>query len=399
MKRKIVGLILTLFWLSLLGGCIPSVELTQRAIVQAIGVDTAGEKYRVTLQIFFPEGGDSGIDAGKQNAKVISVEGETISDAIQVATLQQGKKIFYGHNRLLIIGEETAKNGIREILPFFNNAYQTRPSTDVMIAEGTAEEILTANIKQGIVPAESIQKMIENHSENASVVQARLLDVIEAIYDESKSVAVPKIKLTEEAKETANQGGEEEESVEPTHLMTIDGTAVLKAEKLIGYLDTPQTRGLVWLTGKVKRTFVVFPYRTDKNSEEQMVSIEIYQSDTHTKVTMAGGKPVFSVQIKAKGRGNEVSLSDQLSGTEETKKLETQASTAIQKECEASFLKSATEYRADLFSYGNLLLRTEKEAWKGIKPSWPDRIADARLQVQVAVSIDRLGLQADSQKQ
>ena len=121
MSKK-MGLFLITALLFLCSGCIPSVELNERAIVQAIGVDTVKGGYRVSLQIFSPGGGDgpTEINAGQQNAKMITAEGKTISDAIQQATLEQGRQIFYGHNRLLVIGESTVKKGISDILPFFN---------------------------------------------------------------------------------------------------------------------------------------------------------------------------------------------------------------------------------------------------------------------------------------
>ena len=170
---KKMGLFLVIALLFLCSGCIPSVELNERAIVQAIGVDSVKGGYRVSLQIFSPGGGDgpTEIDAGQQNAKMITAEGKTISDAIQQATLEQGRQIFYGHNRLLVIGESTVKKGISNILPFFNSGYQSRPSINVMAAEGTAEGILSANIQQGIIPAESLEKMVANYSENGSVMQ------------------------------------------------------------------------------------------------------------------------------------------------------------------------------------------------------------------------------------
>jgi len=399
-KIRIVRLLTVVVFLVLLCGCIPSVELNQRAIVQAIGIDIEKEGYRVTFQIFSPEGGgDSGVDASKQNAKVISAEGKTISDAIQNATLQQGKKIFYGHNRLLIIGEETAKRGVREILPFFNNGYQSRPNTDVMIAEGTAEAVLTANITQGIVPAESLQNMIENHTENGSVLQTRLLDVIEAVYDESKTVAIPKIKPTEEAKASMAQEENKEEKVEPTQLMIMDGTAILKSEKLVGYLNESETRGLLWLTGKVHQTLVVFPYQSKLDHEEHAVSVEVHRSETKTDVSIRNGKATFKVEIQAEGRVNELGLNDAVIGAEEMERLEQQAEAVIKKECELCFTKAAKAYRTDPFLYGKLLSRAENSFWQMQKKTWPERIAETTLQVVVQFHIDRFGLQADNRKQ
>ena len=398
MKHNIFrGLAVALTMSCLLSGCIPSVQLNKRAIVQAIGVDTGDEGYRITLQIFFPDGGDSGIDVGKQNAKLITAEGKTISDALQNATLKQGKKIFYGHNRLLVIGKQAAENGIQDILPFFNSGYESRPSTSIMMAETTAEDVLATNIKQGIVPAESLQNMVENHTENASVVKTRLIDMIEAIYDPSKSVAIPKVKLTEESKE--GESSEDGSAVEATHAVTMDGTAVLKHNRLAGGLTSDETRGLVFLTDQVDRTLVVFPYRSAGAETDTMVSIDVYKSNTKTKVTVEDGIPVFHASVSALGRLNEISLSSRFSETEDAELLEQHAEALIREECEAAFRKAAGEYKADIFFYGKILMNQQKQLWSEREKRWPDAIGEAKLEVEVKLDIDRLGIQTDNREQ
>lgn len=97
----------------LLCGCMQSVELKERGIVQAIGVDYDDGFYTVTLQIFNPQStGQTSFDASKLNNKVIQVQGSSISDALRRATLQNGRKMFLGNNKIIVIGRETAEGGI-----------------------------------------------------------------------------------------------------------------------------------------------------------------------------------------------------------------------------------------------------------------------------------------------
>lgn len=387
MKGRIFwGIIAVVLASGCLGGCIPSVQLNERAIVQAIGVDSSEEGYRVTLQIFSPGGGENGIDVSKQNAKLITADGKTISDAIRTATLKQGKQIFYGHNRLLIIGKQVAQDGIQDVLPFFNNGYESRPSTNVMVAEAAAEEILAANIEQGIVPAESLQNMVENHTENAGVIKTRLIDIIEAVYDPSRSVAIPTVRLIEDKDDGESS---DENGVETTHAVMMDGTAVLKNNRLVGMLTEDETRGLSFLTDKVTRTLVVFEYGDSKGSG--MISIDVYESNTRTEIAEEQGKAVLRASVKAKGRFNEVGLEERFFKEEDFKALEQQAELLVGKECEAVFAKAAQEYKSDIFSYGKLLMNRDKDLWFGLKAQWPDAVADIKLEVSVYLDLDRTG--------
>ncbi len=398
MRFRLTCLIIFGCLFSFLTGCIPSVQLNERAIIQAIGVDAAPDGYQITLQIFAPSGsGDAGIDATQQNAKIIVANGKTISDAIRNATLEQGKQIFYGHNRLLIIGEEIAKQGLDNILPFFNNGYQSRPGTNVMISRSTAEDILTANIKQGIVPAEALQNMIENHTENASVVETTLMNVIQAVYDESRAVAIPAIRRKEDAALPAQaQSGDGEGKMESANLLELDATAILRDSKLVGYLDGDETRGLVWLTGKVERTLVVFSYFAQEDRPAETVSIEIYQSKLHTQLSHQGEFPVFSASISAMGRLNEIPLDSGVLEAKHLERLEEQAAALIRQECLSTFTKAAGDCGADLFSYGKLMMRKDPQRWNRYRENWSEGIKQSRLTVTVDVMIERTGLMSDN---
>ncbi|MEG0570196.1 MAG: hypothetical protein RR497_00950, partial [Oscillospiraceae bacterium] len=96
----------------MLSSCSGSVKLSERALVQGIGIDSDGEKIVLTLQIFSPSGGNKGeLAATSENAKLIRSTGNTLAFAIENASLTQGKEIFLGHARVIVIGEELAKQG------------------------------------------------------------------------------------------------------------------------------------------------------------------------------------------------------------------------------------------------------------------------------------------------
>ena len=80
----------------LFSGCIKIVNLQDRAIVQGVGVDYEDGQYLVTMQIFSSDGsgGQTIIDSSKQNAKVITCRGKTISEAVEDTSISQGKDFF-----------------------------------------------------------------------------------------------------------------------------------------------------------------------------------------------------------------------------------------------------------------------------------------------------------------
>lgn len=57
--------------------------------------------------------------------------------------MKQGQEIFWGHTKLIIIGEQIAKDGIESVMAYFNADAQSRPNIDVLIADGEAGEVLS----------------------------------------------------------------------------------------------------------------------------------------------------------------------------------------------------------------------------------------------------------------
>ncbi len=398
MSRRI-GALLGIALLCLCSGCIPSTELNERAIVQAIGVDLTESGYRVAMQIFSPGGGSGSaeVNIGQQNAKMITAEGKTVSDAVRQATLKQGKQIFYGHNRLLVLGKSAVKKGVSDILPFFNAGYQSRPSIHVIVAENTAEEILSANIQQGIIPAESLEKMVENYGENGSVMQTTLMEVIASFYNEARCVTLPKVALTEAMRESSSS--EEDGKLAKSHLVMIKGSSVLKNGIWVGDLDEAQTRGLVWMSDRVKETLLVIPYQKQNNQGAEQVSLRIYGNKTKITAELKNGAVVFRLRIRAVGKIEELSLNLRLSFYEDDlRRIEHSAEKIIQSQCEAAFSCTAGEYHADVIELGARIRRKSREEWKKIRERWPEYVADTDMKYDIEVDIDRLGLQTNDKR-
>ncbi len=379
MRKRLTALAAFIFLVSL-SGCIPSLELSERAIVQAIGVDRTQTGYQVTLQIFSPSGnGQEGVEISEQNAKVVSAQGATVASAVQAAALKEGKQIFYGHNRLLVIGREAGTAGVDEILAFFNGRYQSRPNVDVILSDDTAKALLTTDVKQGMLPAEGVQEMLTYHHQNGNTIKTSLMELIEAHYNGLASVAVPIARRAEE--------GEEKSGVDGNASLQLHRTGIFSGGRLVGELTQSETRGTLWICDQLEKTLLVLPYQ----GEASGCSVEIYQSHTDTQVKIEAGKPTVSLAIRAAGRINTERLGEPIS---DMVQLEQLAAEVIRTECKAAF-DHGVEYQADIFHFGSRMLQADQQYWQSVRASWPAAMGDIRLQLRVEVDIERIGLEAN----
>ena len=154
-----------------LPGCMRSIQLNERAIVQAVGLDWKDGEYALTLQIFDPEAAEGDDTSG---GKMLHVEGKTISEAMRNANLKQGQEIFWGHTKLIIIGDQIARDGIEAVIDYFNADAQSRPNMDVLIADGEAGEVLSEPLDSTILPVLSTKMMLEGYQDNGKLVRSQL---------------------------------------------------------------------------------------------------------------------------------------------------------------------------------------------------------------------------------
>ncbi len=409
--KKIWLILATLLILSSLTGCLKTINLSDRAIVQAIGIDYEEDKYKLSIQIFSPEGsgGQTSIDTSKQNSKVITTEGKTIGEAMSKADLKQGKKIFYGHNRLIILGESTAEKGLENVISFFNTDAQSKSDVGVLVVKGDADEILNAKITQGILPAETIEKIVRNAEDTGQSFQVRFYDVAKNYKSTTNSVSIPVIKLEDsegdsgEKKEEAtgaekSEGDSGEKKEEATgaeksegdsKVISMDGIAVFLDGRLKTYINQENTRAIQILLQKFKSSVVV--------SESDSIgtsSVEIFKSQIKINPRIKDGAMSVDIIIKTDGIVKEIIVpEDREVSVFEYKDIEDSLEEVIKSEVDNVLYLTLKENNIDIFNFMDRIKQKYPSYWKDNRDDIGNIISNLGYNVKVDVNIDRTGLQ------
>ncbi len=227
--------------------------------MQAIGIDINEGVYAVTLQVFSPDGGGGQtiVDPTKQNSRVITCYGETVAEALEETSISQGKVFFYGHNRLIVLGESTKDRSLMEVLEFFTNTSESRADVKVLFSNGEAKNILTSDINQGILPAQSIEKTVENGYDRTKISQTFLIDVLK-----NDDVLLPVI-------EALDEKGEKE-----LKTVILTGSALYSKGEYKCFFDLDETRSALFLKGWGNSA--VF-------TADNGVSVEVFKAKTRFK--------------------------------------------------------------------------------------------------------------------
>lgn len=423
MKKKLTLIMLFLIMFNLTG-CMQALNLSDRAIVQAIGVDYIDNRYYVTLQIFAPEGagGQTAVDPSKQNAKIIQTSGETVADAIFQAILRQGKDVYYGHNRIIVLGEHLLQYGIKDVMSFFSTNSQSRPTTNVLTSRGTAYKILSSDINQGIIPAETLQKMLINAEKEGKSSKIRLFDMAENYKSKTNSIIIPVISINEnqdkdklesdtskedgsgsENSQTSGVGSEmqsndqlssengssESNKGKQVQLLELSGTAILLDGKLKGYLDEQETMGIQFINSKVEEVGI-----TSRVNDMGLLSVSVFDSKSKIIPEVINNKIKVDINISSKAGILELVMDKDKNMTlSEYSNISDSISAKIEEYCNNVLNKTLKEYNVDIFNIGNKIWKNNPSFWKDNMNRWGDIIPQIEYNVNVSTNIDRVGLE------
>ncbi|WP_165859289.1 Ger(x)C family spore germination protein [Desulfofundulus salinus] len=356
MVKKIAVLLLLILLTGLTGGCWSRKEITEIAIVLGTGVDwTADGRIRLTVQIARPGafygGGEAGSRAREPASWVVSAEGKTVEEAERYLAMKVPREIYWGHSIILILGEEMAKKGTRMVTNFFQRNGQPRENMWVMVAKGEAKDLLEtySNLEKTSAQAAGfLHRMRTGKS-----VQVR--EFAEMLASKGVQPVVTAVE-EKEAGITPEQG---QDKKSPAHKQVeISGVAVFKEDRLIGWLDAYETRGLLWLKGEAVKGVITVPSPGEPDKE---VSIQIRRGSTKVRPEYDGKHLRLDVLVRVEGDMVEQQSLEDLAKPEKIKALESEMAEEVKKRAAAALEKAQWEYGVDIFGFGDAFHRKYKK--------------------------------------
>ncbi len=367
MKR--IWILVLSVWMLTCSGCIRSVQLNERAIVQAVGLDKEEDGYALTLQLFDPEAGEETATSG---GKILHVKGKTISEAMRNANLQQGQEIFYGHTKLILFGDTIAREGIAAAVDTFNSNPQFRPGMDMLVTDGKASQVLAKPLDQTILPVLSTKMMLEGYRDNGKVIRSQLRGVAASLENQATGSYLP---IAAASADEQNPG------------IQIIGTAILQDGKTVGALSPEETRGLLWAAGEMGKTQL-----TLEQEAFGAVTLEVVWSSVSVTATIQNGAPFYQVQIRVESNVSEEILSqEEMSMTKRYDRYEQEQGELIRQETEQVLQRLFHEFSCDALGYANVLIQQQPAYWKEQQDRYVQQLDSVGFSVEVDSRVNRAG--------
>ena len=330
-------------------------ELQERILIQAIGVDQTREGYQVTVRA---------ADPGEEGDEVFTCQGMSVLEALSNLSLSTGREPFYAHNYLVVFGRSCGEAGLDSAMDFFVRYYTTRPSVQVYLAAGEAEEILDPD--ENPPSMETLRRLNQGGEYTGKAASVDILEFVNAAKREGSSPVLPVIGLDEGRP-------------------VLQGTAIFKDYQLADILTLEETRGYLALKGGLHQGELVV-------EGEKFGTVTLTISSCHTKreVTFQEGLPVFKTVCQVTAdvsslSGERASLEESFIGWVEQAVEET-----LEEEMAAALEQSIFQDRCDIFGFGTLLYQQSPKQWESIRDNWEGVLPQCQYPVEVKATVLRM---------
>lgn len=243
MRKAIAVFCLILVSAVLFSGCVASIELSERSIVGALGMDYTVGAYKITILSFNT---DMAEDAKSVfDVEYIYGEGQSPQEAFDNARHSTSKQLFFGHNTVLVLGRTLAEQAIYETVNYLSQSKEARVNISVFMANKTAKELLLLQTTDKAHISGTIEKLSEE-APNGLDLKVQLFQLMQSLRETGVKGILPII----EAVPIAQGAATENKDVEMYDIF-VRKIAVFDQNKLVGEAQGDLMAGIFLLQNRV----------------------------------------------------------------------------------------------------------------------------------------------------
>lgn len=369
LKRIKILLLLLILAISctVLTGCWNYKEIEQLAIIAGAAIDKNEDgTIHITTEIV-----DIATD-GQITYKPIYIEsdGHTFFEAVRSAVSKEGKRLYWSHAKVVIVSEEVARGDINKYLDFLFRDPEAREDIWLLVStEKTAAEVLKSKGALKPIVSFQIDDTMRSQKTISRFPYIELYEFFDRMFYKQVSPILPTVHLID-------QDGEK--------LPDVEGTAIFKNNKLVGFLDVEHTKCLLWLRDEVKGGIIALK---DVAGTQDDVSLEIFKSQSKITPMVENGKIKMKVDIKLDVSLGEIMGTANFIQGQGKEKFEKAAEKQIEDKIQTAFITVRDKYGADIFGFGRRIDMKLPQVWAQIKDDWDEWFKQLELDVNVYLRV------------
>ncbi|WP_134700867.1 Ger(x)C family spore germination protein [Ammoniphilus sp. YIM 78166] len=380
--KQVYALCFILLSCLLVSGCWDRTEVNDLALATGLGLDMKDDDtIEITIEMHIPKlmGAESGGGGDAPVTMVRSGDGRTIAEAIARLNERIPRRVFWGHLKAIIFGEQFAKTGIRETVDFLVRHPQPRLRAKVFVAKGTAKEILELQ-----PPLERSQTEVLRELANSEVLlNITLKELLQMLSGDAQTAALPMItKLPVE------------KGLKPLQTIGyVNQTAIFKKDKMVATIGEKLTRGVLWFRNEIQVSTVT----VQPKEAQGYISLLLIDADSQLIPRIENGK--WKMTIKAVLEDDAVLNGTTFSLMDPTfvKSLEETVEEELQKRLKQTLDKVQKDFKTDILGFAEAFHRKYPKEWQKVRKNWEDTFASVEVDFDIKAYVRRPGLASTPQ--
>lgn len=388
MKKRLLACVVILNLL-FLTGCWDRNELNQLAFSTALGFDRTSEgDIVITAQILNPRAIAAQKNTNESSVVVVAKQGHSILETISSMSTELSREVVGTHMQTIVFGENFAKEGIAEATDFLLRYYQTSSELYFTVAkETTANEILNNLTKLENDPSAKINSSIVISQDIwAETNEIKLTELANCLASDGLSAVMTGIEM---------QAEKPDDSLEKLKLtqndpLKLSGNAILKEDKLVGWLNEEESQGYNYIFGNASTS--AFDLQEDGVGK---VSFNMKHITSKQEISCEGGTPKVTVLLEMQATIQNMDHSLYISKQETLNQLQVLAEKKLKGICMTAVTK-AKAVKSNIFGFGAAIHRTDPQQWNTVKKDWNDT-GFVNLPVEMEADVTIIGTDSISQ--
>ena len=340
----------------LLCGCGDYREIDRRDIVSTVAADRTPEGYKLLLEI-------ADVSSGAENspgARWLSLEGASLTEAVEGGVAGTGRQAYLGHMQLVVVGDETARQGLDDLLGYLQRTPDVHMTLALAVAEGRAETLL-AGQQESEAAAFDLSRAAIGAAQEGQAPSMPLYRFIADRQEEGIEGILPRI---------SQENGE----------IRIEGAALFRGDKLAGKLDPDLTQMLLMARGMYDSGVVTV------GEGEKAVAYIVRRCRARQEVEQSGGSIraccTISLELELSQGGHGESLDE-----DRKKYYESMAQAEIERRFAALRALLQSEYGVDCLGIGRHIHRFHPSLWEQVGEDWDRQFMLCDISAQVDVKL------------
>lgn len=387
MNKKILILII----LFLMTGCWNYQELNSLAISTAMAIDKKNDEYEVSILIANSKKNQVSSKEGESQTVVYSAKGKSISEALKNIDLENPRQTYIGHLAVIVISEEVAKEGLDNVLDLLLRDSESTKRFYLAIAkDDEAKSIIKVISPLETFPSQTISTNIKDSSESQAISSAVTYSkFIENTLKKGMNPILPTITI-----EGSASKGEKAKNLESSSLdaiLKLSTIAIFKNDKLVGYANKDQSRGINLMLDEIKEMIV--EYKCDKN----ILVTSLSEVNTNIDIGLKNNKLEATINVDGIGDIIENNCKLDLTNTKTINKIEKRVNQKVEKIINNGLDLIQKDLKSDVIGFGNILYKKEPKYFNKI--NWDKEFPKLNIKVNSNIKITTKGSARQSIKE